>query len=625
MKDIRLDSPLNGKLVPLSEVSDPAFASGAMGLGAAVSEPDGKVFSPVDGEVTVLFATKHAIGLHAANGADILIHVGLDTVKLAGKYFEALVAQGDKVKKGQLLLKFDAAAIKAAGYDTTTPVIVTNAAEFNKITIALGQKELSSSVNAAAVIADDNAEVKINEQAAAAVDTMSKLPAEVRVAKLITKYVGGIENVRNAEHCATRLRLIINDKSKLDEKAIEAIDGVKGQFFAAAQYQIILGTGFVDKVFAEFVKGTDFGNTTNKEEAYAQMTMVQKISRTLGDVFVPIIPVLVATGLFMGLRGAAQSLGVQFSENLLRMSQILTDTAFAFLPALVCWSTTKRFGGTPVIGIVLGLMLVAPQLPNAYAIAGGEAQPIPMDILGFTVPVVGYQGSVLPALVLGIFAAKLQHWLKKFVPDVIDLIVTPFLTLLVSMILGLLVVGPIMHTLELFIFGAVEAFLELPFGIGGLVVGGLQQVIVVFGVHHVFNALEVQLLATTGVDPFNAIITGAVVAQGGAAVAVAARTKNPKKRALYISSAVPAFLGITEPAIFGINLRFMKPFLYALAGGAAAGAAAGIMHLAGTGMGITVLPGTLLYLDHLLDYFLVNAIGFGVAFALTFTLFTPEE
>lgn len=625
MKDIRLDSPLNGKLVPLSEVSDPAFASGAMGLGAAVSEPDGKVFSPVDGEVTVFFATKHAIGLHAANGADILIHVGLDTVKLAGKYFEALVAQGDKVKKGQLLLKFDAAAIKAAGYDTTTPVIVTNAAEFNKITIALGQKELSSSVNAAAVIADDNAEVKINEQVAAAVDTMSKLPAEVRVAKLITKYVGGIENVRNAEHCATRLRLIINDKSKLDEKAIEAIDGVKGQFFAAAQYQIILGTGFVDKVFAEFVKGTDFGNTTNKEEAYAQMTMVQKISRTLGDVFVPIIPVLVATGLFMGLRGAAQSLGVQFSENLLCMSQILTDTAFAFLPALVCWSTTKRFGGTPVIGIVLGLMLVAPQLPNAYAIAGGEAQPIPMDILGFTVPVVGYQGSVLPALVLGIFAAKLQHWLKKFVPDVIDLIVTPFLTLLVSMILGLLVVGPIMHTLELFIFGAVEAFLELPFGIGGLVVGGLQQVIVVFGVHHVFNALEVQLLATTGVDPFNAIITGAVVAQGGAAVAVAARTKNPKKRALYISSAVPAFLGITEPAIFGINLRFMKPFLYALAGGAAAGAAAGIMHLAGTGMGITVLPGTLLYLDHLLAYFLVNAIGFGVAFALTFTLFTPEE
>ena len=416
------------------------------------------------------------------------------------------------------------------------------------------------------------------------------------------------------------------DKSKIEEKAIEAIDGVKGQFFAAAQFQIILGTGFVDKVYAVVVRGNEtLAGSSNKEAAYDEMTTVQKISRTFGDVFVPIIPVLVATGLFMGLRGMSQSLGLQFSDNVLKMSQILTDTAFAFLPALVAWSTMKKFGGTPVIGIVLGLMLVAPQLPNAYAIAGGEAQPIPMDILGITVPVVGYQGSVLPALVLGIFAAKLQQWFKSFVPDVVDLIVTPFLTLLISMLVGLLVVGPIMHTLEIAIFGAVRAFLELPFGIGGFIVGGLQQVIVVSGVHHVFNALEVQLLASTGRDAFNAIITGAIVAQGGAAVAVAAKTKNAKKRALYISSAIPAFLGITEPAIFGINLRFVKPFVYALVGGAFAGATASIMHLAGTGMGITVIPGTLLYLDHLVEYLIVNAIGFGIAFALTFTLFDPKE
>jgi PTS system sucrose-specific IIC component len=431
--------------------------------------------------------------------------------------------------------------------------------------------------------------------------------------------------VRNAEHCATRLRLIINDKSKIDEKAIENIDGVKGQFFAAAQYQIILGTGFVDKVFAEFVKGTNFSGVSNKEEAYAQMTPLQKISRTLGDVFVPIIPVLVATGLFMGLRGAAQSLGVQFSDNVLLLSQILTDTAFIFLPALVCWSTMKRFGGTPVIGLVLGLMLVGPQLPNAWAVAGGDVKPIPMDILGMTVGIVGYQGSVLPALVLGIFAAKLQKALKNIVPDIIDLIVTPFVTLFISMILGILIIGPIMHALETTIFGAVSAFLRMPMGIGGFIVGGLQQVIVVFGVHHVFNALEVQLLATTHVNPFNAIITGAIVAQGGAAVAVALKTQNPKKRALYISSAVPAFLGITEPAIFGINLRFMKPFLYGLVGGACAGGVASFLHLAGTGMGITVIPGTLLYLDRLVEYVLVNLIGFGVAFGLTFTFFKPEE
>jgi len=621
MRDIRLTSPLEGELIPLSAVKDMVFSTGAMGRGAAVKDPQGKVVAPFDGEVTAFFETKHAIGLKSTDGVELLIHVGMDTVKLKGEHFTAQAAQGDKVKKGQVLLTFDPAAIREAGYDTTTPVVVTNAAEFADITVELGGGSVTSH---GAAEATGPAAAKV-QQRAAADHAYDDLPDEQRVAKLIAKYVGGMENVRNAEHCATRLRLIVNDKSKIDEKAIENIDGVKGQFFAAAQYQIILGTGFVDKVFAEFVKGTNFSGVSNKEEAYAQMSLVQKISRTLGDVFVPIIPVLVATGLFMGLRGAAQSLGLEFSENVLRMSRILTDTAFAFLPALVCWSTTKRFGGTPVIGIVLGLMLVSPELPNAYAIAGGTAQPIPMDILGIEVPVVGYQGSVLPALVLGIFAAKLQKKLKTIVPDVIDLIVTPFLTLFISMLLGLLIVGPIMHTLELAVFGAVSAFLSLPFGIGGFVVGGLQQAIVVFGVHHVFNALEVQLLASTGVDPFNAIITGAIIAQGGAAAAVAARTQNKKKRALYISSIVPAFLGITEPVIFGINLRLMKPFLYALVGGACAGGLASFLHLAGTGMGITVLPGTLLYLDHLVPYILVNVVGFAVAFALTYLFFRPEE
>ncbi|MBQ1622510.1 MAG: PTS glucose transporter subunit IIA [Selenomonas sp.] len=615
MRDIRLTSPLEGELIPLSAVKDMVFSTGAMGRGAAVKNPQGKVVAPFDGEITVFFETKHAIGLKSADGVEVLIHVGMDTVKLNGEHFTAQAAQGDKVKKGQVLLTFDPAAIREAGYDTTTPVVVTNAAEFGDITVEYGGQSITSKAAAGGAAAAADAEDQ----------SFDDLPDEQRVAKLIEKYVGGMENVRNAEHCATRLRLIVNDKSKIDEKAIENIEGVKGQFFAAAQYQIILGTGFVDKVFAEFVRGTNFSGVSNKEEAYAQMSLVQKISRTLGDVFVPIIPVLVATGLFMGLRGAAQSLGLEFSENVLRMSRILTDTAFAFLPALVCWSTTKRFGGTPVIGIVLGLMLVSPELPNAYAIAGGTAQPIPMNIFGIEVPVVGYQGSVLPALVLGIFAAKLQKKLKTIVPDVIDLIVTPFLTLFLSMLLGLLIVGPIMHTLELAIFGAVSAFLQLPFGIGGFVVGGLQQAIVVFGVHHVFNALEVQLLASTGVDPFNAIITGAIIAQGGAAAAVAARTQNKKKRALYISSIVPAFLGITEPVIFGINLRLMKPFLYALVGGACAGGLASFLHLAGTGMGITVLPGTLLYLDHLGAYILVNVVGFAVAFALTYLFFRPEE
>lgn len=450
---------------------------------------------------------------------------------------------------------------------------------------------------------------------------------EQEVAKQILEHLGGKQNIKSIEHCATRLRIILNDRSKVDEKAIENIDGVKGQFFAAAQYQIILGTGFVNKVYGVIVEGSgsDLANSSAKEDAYSQMSPLQKISRIFGDVFVPIIPVLVATGLFMGLRGLLQNLGIEMNDNFIRFTEILTDTAFAFLPALVAWSTMKKFGGNPVIGIVVGLMLVSPNLPNAYNVASGTETPIYLSLLGLNIPVVGYQGSVLPALVLGIIAAKTQKGLKKFVPDVLDLIITPFVTLLVSMLLGLLVVGPIMHTVELAVFEAIKSFMLLPYGIGGAIVGGVHQIIVVTGIHHAFSALEVELLSSTGVNPFNAMITCGIVAQGAAALAVAFKTKDKKKRSLYISSAVPAFLGITEPAIFGINLRFIKPFAFGCVGGAVGGMLAGILNMAGTGMGVTALPGALLYLNNIGGYLIINAVSIAVAFALTYFLFKPEE
>ncbi len=640
MKNIRISSPINGTLIPLNEINDPVFASGAMGRGIAVKNPEGKVYSPFDGEITVFFPTKHAIGLKSNDGIELLIHVGMDTVKLNGEGFTSKAEAGDKVKRGQLLLEFDPNVIKKAGYETTTPVVVTNHADFGDITFELKNQEITSKAPAAEASSGPVEKDADDSQ-------YDGLPDEERVAKLIMKYVGGPDNVRTAEHCATRLRLIVNDKSKIQEKKVENIEGVKGQFFAAQQYQIICGTGFVDKVTDEFIKlKPALAGGGGKEAAYAEMSLVQKISRTLGDVFVPIIPVLVATGLFMGLRGAMLSLGSEWDPTFLLMTQVLTDTAFAFLPALVCWSTMNKFGGTAVIGIVLGLMLVFPGLPNAYAVGGAAAEiaakgltwveayalpefagktPIPLDLGFVTIPLVGYQGSVLPALVLGIFAAKFQKFLKTFIPDMIDLIVTPFLTLLTSMALGFLVVGPIMHGLEQIVFGAVQNFLTIPV-IGGLIIGGLQQVIVVFGVHHVFSALEIYLLSTQGSDPFNAIITCATIAQGGAALAVSLKTQDPKKRALYISSTVPAFLGITEPAIFGINLRLLKPLIYGCVGGAVGGALSSFMGLAGTGMGITVLPGMLLYMNGQIPmYLLVNAIAFAVGFGLTFTLYKSEE
>ncbi len=443
---------------------------------------------------------------------------------------------------------------------------------------------------------------------------------EQLVAKEILELVGGRDNIVSIEHCATRLRLILKDDSLLKKDEIENIEGVKGYFFASKQHQIILGTGFVNKVYGVLVdEGVDSGNV--KSSAYDEMNLLQKIGRLFGDVFLPIIPVLVATGLFMGVRGLLVNLGVEMDANFLLFTEVLTDTAFAFLPALVAWSAMKRFGGTPVLGLVLGLMLVSPSLPSAWDVSAGAD---PLYFFGI-IPVMGYQGSVLPALALGFVAAKIEKKLHAIVPDVLDLIVTPFLTLLASISIGLFIFGPLLHQVELWVLAGALFFMNMPFGVGGFFVGALNQVIVVTGMHHVLNGLEISLLAETGVNQWNAMMTGSLAAQGAAGIAVGLKLKNPKGRALAISSAFSAFLGITEPVIFGVNLRYMKPFLFALVGGGVAGMIAGISGVAATGMGITVIPGTLLYLDHLFIYLLINLSGAAVAFLLTYFFFDPNQ
>lgn len=445
-------------------------------------------------------------------------------------------------------------------------------------------------------------------------------------AEKIIRFAGGPDNIVSVEHCATRLRLILKDKALYNESAIEDIDGVKGQFFASGQHQVVLGTGFVNKVYREAVLLTGKEpDTSAAKDAYGQMNLFQKGSRILGDVFVPIIPILVATGLFMGLRGLITNLGVELNPTFLTLSQVLIDTAFAFLPALVSYSVMKRFGGSPALGIVIGLMLVAPQLPNANAVAGGTAEPLYLNLMGLAIPVIGYQGSVLPALLLGILSSKIEKTLHRVVPDVLDLIITPFVTLLASLACGLLVVGPIMHEVELILVEGVRLVMDIPFGIGGFVVGALQQVVVITGLHHTFKALEIELLANTGANPFNAMVCGAIVAQAAAGIAAALKTKNGKKKSLYLTSTVPAFLGITEPLIFGTNLPLVKPFVFGCIGGGCAGAFSSIMGLAGTGMSITALPGALLYLNGQLGtYVTACLIGFAVAFILTWMFYKPE-
>ena len=444
--------------------------------------------------------------------------------------------------------------------------------------------------------------------------------------------IGGKENISSFAHCATRLRIMVVDKDKIDN-----IEKVKGTMFNSGQFQIIFGTGTVNKVY-EAVQGlggvSESSVSDMKKEAAKQGNIVQRISRTFGDIFVPIIPVLVATGLFMGLRGLLTNenllklLGTtpdSINPNFLLYTQVLTDTAFIILPALVAWSAFKVFGGSPVLGIVLGSMLISSSLPNAYQVASGDAHPI---MFFKFIPVVGYQGTVLPALFVGMIGAKLEKRLRKVIPDALDLLLTPFLVFLIMSTLGLFIIGPVFHSLETYILKATEWILSLPFGIAGIIIGGVQQLIVVTGVHHVFNFLEIQLLAKDGFNQFNPLLSAAVAGQFGAVLAVGVKTKDVKLKALALPSALSAALGITEPAIYGVNLikGKGKPFLMGLAGGAAGGFLASVFGLKASGMAVTVIPGILLFLNAQLPLYLVSIIvGAGVSFALTYTFVKLEK
>ncbi|MGT2832659.1 sucrose-specific PTS transporter subunit IIBC [Streptococcus halotolerans] len=456
-----------------------------------------------------------------------------------------------------------------------------------------------------------------------------------QIAEEVIVALGGRDNVKSVAHCATRLRVMVNDESKIDKAKTEEIEKVQGAFFNSGQYQIIFGTGTVNKIYDEVVAlGLPTSSTgEQKEEAAKQGNAFQRAIRTFGDVFVPLLPAIVATGLFMGIRGAINNdtiLGMfgttseAFSStNFYTYTVVLTDTAFAFFPALISWSAFRVFGGNPVIGLVLGLMMVNSALPNAWDVASRAAKPI--EFFGF-IPVVGYQNSVLPAFFVGLLGAKLEKKLHKVVPDVLDLLVVPFLTFTIMSALSLFVIGPVFHSVENYVLAGTKFILNLPLGLSGLILGGLHQIIVVTGVHHIFNLLESQLIAADGKDPFNAIITAAMTAQAGATLAVGVKTKNKKLKALAFPAALSAGLGITEPAIFGVNLRFGKPFIMGLIAGAAGGWLASIFKLAGTGFGITIIPGTLLYLNGQVLKYVIMVLGTtALAFVLTYFFGYKDE
>lgn len=460
-----------------------------------------------------------------------------------------------------------------------------------------------------------------------------------KIAQEVIQFIGGKENIQSATHCATRLRVILIDKEKVDEEKISKIEGVKGTFYTAGQYQIIFGTGHVNRVYDAILKVgvSEMMDSEAKEAKMNGKNRVQKAIRTFGDVFVPVIPILVATGLFLGLKGALLNnsflslLGLSSSDispTFMALIEVLTGTTFAFLPAIVCWSTFRVFGGTPAIGLILGLMLVNGALPNAYAIADPSSGIEPLYLFDL-IPIVGYQGSILPAFAAGFIGSNLEKKLRKSISASLDFILTPFLVLLVMALVSLVIIGPILHIIENVLLSVVSAGLTLPFGLGGAIVGFFWSIITLTGVHHIFNMLEISLLANTGFNPFNAILSMCGFSSAGVCLAISLKAKKSEIRAIGPGATVSALLGIGEPALFGVILRYgLKPFLLSCSINGVAGMIVMILGLKGTGNGITTIPGILLYIysgNQLLVYLIMAVLVFAAAFSLTWFFAVPKE
>ena len=459
-----------------------------------------------------------------------------------------------------------------------------------------------------------------------------------KIANELIKIIGE-DNIISITHCATRLRVMVKDREIINDKKVEKVDEVKGVFFTSGQYQIILGTGIVNKVYAE-VEKMGLKTLSKKEQdelVKNNETGFKKVMRTLADIFVPIIPAIAATGLFLGLKGCL------FNDNVLglfgmssaniplyiqTLVSVLTETAFAFLPAIIVWSAFKVFGGTPVIGLVIGLMLVSPILPNAYSVADPSNEIEAIMAFGF-IPIVGCQGSVLTAIVTAFIGANLEKWFRKHMPNVLDLIFTPFFVMLITMLVILLGVGPIMHTIELKMVDIISLLIDLPLGIGGFIIGFTYPLAVITGLHHTYVMIETSLLANTG---FNALIT--LCAMYGFAnirtcLAFMKKSKNNQVKQTAVGAMLSQLFGISEPVLFGIQLRYnLKPLIIMCASSGLGAAILSILHIQSNSYGLAVLPSYLMYIYdgyNLITYLLVSIFVVAFCFIVTCLFGVPKE
>ena len=452
-----------------------------------------------------------------------------------------------------------------------------------------------------------------------------------KCAAQILDAIGGKDNLASAAHCATRLRLVIADNEKVKKSVLENIDGVKGVFEAQGQLQIIIGTGTVNKVYAEFIKiaGVEAASKDDvKKAAAAKAPWYKRAVKTLGDIFVPIIPAIVATGLLCGLLGGlSRAFPSMADSQIYKLLDIFSNAALTFLPILIAVSAAKIFGANVYLGAVIGMIMIHPNLINAWSVGDGKDLPTLWSWFGvWDIRATGYQGHVIPVVIAVLLLSVIEKKLHKKVPEMFDLFVTPLVSVLITGFLTMTVIGPVFSQIESWVLSGAQWLISIPFGIGSFLMGAAYAPTVVAGVHHMYNAIELSMIADNGKNIWMPIATAANVAQGAAALAVAIKTKNKKTKSMALPASLSAFMGITEPAIFGVNVRFVKPLIAGMVGGACGAAVASIMNVYATANGVTGIFGFLITTDSIVGYLLTFVVASAVAFGLSWILFKdPAE
>lgn len=578
LANLTLLAPVAGRPEPVSTLHDPVFANGLMGPSVAVEPTADQVVAPVSGEVTMVAATKHALGIRTADGLELLLHLGIDTVALAGRPFTVTVNVGQQVTAGQPVATMAVAAIRQAGKATSMIVAITNG-QAQAAKLFMTATATVTAGDALAVVTRPLVTTSSADNVSAPLAANSN---HQPLAATIVAAVGGAPNVQSVVHCMTRLRFKLKDSAAAQTARLRATDGIIDVIQAANQYQVVIGAA-VNDVYDAVVKLLGPREPVTASSTERPQTVVAGLKRGLGNVIgvmtasmVPVIGILAGSGILKGILAALTGFHVLDSvSGTYMVLNALADAVFYFLPIILGITAAKKMAVDPIVMAVVGAVLVYPSLISAAQ----RATTADIAVFGLPTHLVNYSASVFPIIVAAWLAKYVERYLKKWVPLALRSILVPILEVMVLGLVVLIGIGPLITVLSRGIANGIMAVYNLSPALSGLIIGGVYQTMVIFGLHWSLVPIAINDIAMNGHSYLNAILSVTMVAQGGAVLAVFLKTRHRKLKNLSLAAAISAFCGVTEPALYGVNLKYKRIFVIASVVSALGGMLTGLLRV----------------------------------------------